>query len=81
MLFDKYITFDQKIIIAVLSAAIWIYFRTWGCYKLIPRKSIFSVIFVCIWLYLNYYEPLVVPIGLSILVLYSLLNKKKNFKL
>jgi hypothetical protein len=81
MLFDKYITFDQKIIIAVLSAAIWIYFRNWGCYKLIPRKSTFSVIFVGIWLYLNYYEPLVVPIGLSILVLYSLLNKKKNFKL
>jgi hypothetical protein len=30
------------------------------------------------WTYLNYYEPLFLPIGLSILILYSRRNKIKN---
>jgi len=38
---------------------------------MIPRKSLFSVLFVVIWIYINYYEPLVAPIGLAILYLYS----------
>ena len=74
MILDDYINFEQKTYIAMLSSSIWIYFRTKECYSMIPRESLFSVIFVTIWLYLNYYEPLVVPIGLLILVLYNLLT-------
>ncbi len=81
MLFDKYLTYEQKIYIAIISASIWIYFRTLGCYVALPRKSIISVILVSIWMYCNYYEPLSVPIGLSIMVLYSFLFFNNNFKL
>ena len=34
MLFDKYLTFEQKIYLAIISGSIWIYFRTLGCYPL-----------------------------------------------
>jgi hypothetical protein len=81
MLLDTYLTYQQKIYIAIISSAFWIYFRTIGCYASLPRKSIISVILVSIWMYCNYYEPLSVPIGLSIMVLYSFLFSNKNFKL
>ena len=73
MLFDNYLTFDDKVKISMLASIIWIYFRTAECYKLIPRKSISSVLFVTTWVYLNYQEPLFLPIGLIILYLYGLL--------
>ena len=38
---------------------------------MIPREHIFPVFFICVWIYLNYYEPLFLPIGLFILVAYS----------
>jgi hypothetical protein len=78
MILDKYLTFQQKIYISLISCAIWIYFRTAECYLMIPRKSLFSVIFVVIWVYINYYEPLVAPIGLTTLYLYSKLQKEKE---
>ena len=78
MILNNYLTFEQKIYIAVISSMIWIYLRTSDCYALIPRKSIFSVLFVAIWVYTNYYDPLVVPLGLLILYLYSEARKVKN---
>ena len=71
MLLDNFLTYHQKVIISVICGGLWIYFRTSDCYKLIPREHIFSVCFVCIWIYLNYYEPLFLPIGLFVLVIYS----------
>ena len=68
---DNILTYQQKVIFSVICSGIWIYFRTSDCYKLIPRKHIFPVFFVCIWTYLNYYEPLFLPIGLLILFAYS----------
>ena len=70
MLLD-FITYDAKIIIAVLSGAIWIYTRDKLCYRMIPRKRILPVIFVSLWIYLNYLDPLFLPIGLFILYTYS----------
>lgn len=70
MLFDKYISDEMKIYIAVLSGALWIYFRTSDCYNMIPRLHIFPVIFVSIWIYLNYKDPLFLPLGLVILISY-----------
>lgn len=70
MLFDKYISNEIKIYIAVLSGALWIYFRTSDCYNMIPRLHIFPVIFVSIWIYLNYKDPLFLPLGLLILISY-----------
>ena len=79
MILDKYLTFQQKIYISLIACAIWIYFRTSDCYKMIPRKSLFSVIFIVIWVYINYYEPLIAPIGLSTMYLYSkLLQRNKE---
>lgn len=71
MILDKYLSFNKKVIISVLSAGLWIYFRTAQCYNMIPRLHLFPVIFVMIWAYLNYYEPLFLPIGLLILIGYS----------
>ena len=75
MILDNYISFNNKVIISVICAGLWIYFRTAQCYNLIPRTHWFPVVFVMIWSYLNYYEPLFLPIGLSILILYSLIIK------
>ena len=71
MILDKYLSFNKKVIISVVSAGLWIYFRTAQCYNMIPRLHLFPVIFVMIWAYLNYYEPLFLPIGLLILIGYS----------
>jgi hypothetical protein len=38
---------------------------------MIPRYHILPVVFVMIWAYFNYYEPLSLPIGLSLLIMYS----------
>jgi hypothetical protein len=38
---------------------------------MIPRHEIFPVIFVVCWTYLNYYEPLFLPLGLVVLITYS----------
>jgi len=73
MLLDKYLTFDQKVIISIICGGLWIYFRTAECYNMIPRLHIFPVIFVTIWIYLNYYEPLFLPLGLLVLIIYSYL--------
>jgi hypothetical protein len=74
MILDKYISFKNKVIISIICAGLWIYFRTSNCYDMIPRKHILPVIFVMIWAYLNYYEPLFLPIGLFILIIYSYFN-------
>ena len=84
MILDKYISFQQKVIISLICAGLWIYFRTQQCYDMIPRGHLFPVIFVLIWTYLNYYEPLFLPIGLLILLIYSKINVsscKNNDKL
>jgi hypothetical protein len=78
MILDKYLTFEQKIYISLVTCAIWIYFRTDQCYAMIPRKSLFSVLIITIWVYLNYYDPLAAPIGLSILYLYSILAERNK---
>jgi len=74
MILDKYLSYNNKVLIAVICSGLWIYFRTSDCYKLIPRHHIFPIVFVMIWAYLNYYEPLFLPIGLFILVAYSKIN-------
>jgi len=71
MILDNVLTFPQKVLIAVFCAGFWIYFRTFDCYKLIPRLHLLPVVFVMIWTFLNYYEPLFLPIGLLILFAYS----------
>jgi hypothetical protein len=71
MILDKYLNFDLKVKISIIAGAIWIYFRTSECYKLLPRRSIISVLLVSIWVYLNYYEPLFLPIGLLLMYGYT----------
>ena len=70
MILDDIISHDNKIILAVISAGLWIYFRTAQCYNMIPRMHLFPVLFVMAWAYINYYEPLALPIGLIILATY-----------
>lgn len=71
MILDNYILYSYKVLISVIASGIWIYFRTSDCYAMIPRQSIFPVIFVMAWVYLNYLDPLFLPIGLLVLVAYS----------
>ena len=61
MIFDKCISFHHKVFISVVSAGLWVYFRTSDCYAMIPRLHLFPVIFVMMWTYINYYEPLALP--------------------
>jgi hypothetical protein len=75
MFFDKIVSYRQKVFFSIICAGLWIYFRTADCYNMIPRHHIFPVIFVMGWTYLNYYEPLFLPIGLSILIAYSKLGR------
>jgi len=74
MIFDKYVSFDQKVIFSIVCAGLWIYFRTAECYSMIPRMHVFPVVFVMLWAYGNYYEPLLLPIGLGVLILYMHLD-------
>lgn len=74
MLLDNYLSYTNKVFISVICSGIWIYFRTSDCYKLIPRNHIFPVLLVMLWSYLNYYEPLFLPIGLLLLIVYKFLH-------
>ena len=76
MIADKYLSYNNKIKIAVLCSGLWIYFRNSDCYAMIPRQTILPVIFVRIWTDLNYYEPLFLPLGLMCLVIYSQIRKQ-----
>ena len=75
MILDKYISFKNKVIFSVICAGLWIYFRTPMCYDMIPRNNLFSVVFVMIWTYLNYYEPLFLFFGLLTLIIYTYVLK------
>lgn len=75
MILDKYISFHNKVILSVFISGLWIYFRTSECYSMIPRGHIFPIIFVMFWTYLNYYEPLFLPMGLIILVVYPIVRR------
>ena len=80
MIFDKYLSFHNKVIISIISGGLWIFFRTNQGYDLIQRKHIFPVLFVMIWIYLNYLDPLFLPIGLAILLMYQVISKLKMDK-
>jgi hypothetical protein len=71
MILDNYLDYTQKVYLSVICSGLWIYFRTADCYKMIPRYHLFPVFFVMIWSYLNYYEPLFLPLGLLVLIIYS----------
>ena len=74
MILDK-ISYRHKVLFSVLCAGLWIYFRTQDCYNMIPRLHLIPVIFVMVWAYLNYYEPLMLPIGLIMLILYAKIKR------
>jgi len=70
--------YNKKVLFSVLCAGLWIYFRTDQCYTMIPRGHLLPVLFVMVWTYLNYMEPLFLPIGLSILLVYGYLTSYLN---
>jgi hypothetical protein len=80
MILDNYLSYHNKVIIAVIASGLWIYFRTAECYAMIPRHSLFACIYVMIWIYLYSYEPLFCPIGLLVLVIYTKMNNIENLK-
>jgi len=75
MILDKYIPYSYKVLISIFAAGFWIYFRTQECYAMVTSHNLFPVIFVMIWVYLNYLDPLFLPIGLVILLIYSFRSK------
>ena len=72
MILNNFLSYNTKIYISIIFGSIWIYFRTDKCYLLLPRKKILSMLLVSVWIYLNYIEPLFLPIGLIIMYLYSI---------
>ena len=76
MILDKYISFQTKVVFAVICSGVWIFFRTSECYTLIPRMHWFPVVFVMLWTYLNYYDPLFLPIGLLLLVAFPMIRHR-----
>ena len=78
MILDRHLTHPQKIIIAIATAAVWIYFRTFDCYKLLKRKSLLSIVLVVAWIYLYDKDPLFLPIGLAIMYSYSLIPTSRS---
>ena len=58
MILDNLLTHEQKVYIAVLCGALWIYFRTAECYSMIPRHHLLPAVFVSLWIYFNYLDPL-----------------------
>jgi hypothetical protein len=79
MILDNYLSYQYKVIISVICAGLWIYFRTSECYSMIPRQHLLPILFVMSWTYLNYYEPLFLPIGLLILIIYSTIRNNKYY--
>lgn len=67
MILDNYLDNQTKILIALVSGAFWIYYRKVQYYNAIPRKQILPTLLVVIWIYLNYQDPLFLPIGLLFL--------------
>jgi len=79
MILDNCLSHNQKIIISMITGGLWIYFRSLENYALLLRKSILSILLVVVWIYLNYIDPLFLPIGLLIMVIYSkLINNETN---
>lgn len=62
---------NLKIVISIISGMIWIYFRNYECYRALPNNSLLSALLVGIWIWLNYQDPLFLPLGLVLLYLYS----------
>ena len=71
MILDNALSYNQKIYISMMAGALWIYFRTQKCYAALPRKSILATILVVTWIYLNYKDPLFLPIGLGLMLAYA----------
>lgn len=71
------IIYNYKILISIVSGMIWIYYRDDLCYKLIPKNNLLVSVCIGLWIYINYYEPLVLPFGLIILYFYSIKFRKK----
>ena len=49
MILDNYLSYNSKVIIAIIFAGLWIYFRTSECYAIIPIHSLYASIFVMVW--------------------------------
>lgn len=60
-----------KMQLAIISGMIWIYFCNYECYRALPNNSVLSTILVGFWIWLNYQDPLFLPLGLIMLYLYS----------
>jgi hypothetical protein len=61
----------NKILISMISGGLWIYYRDFNCYELLKRKKMLSVILVVLWIYFYEIEPLFMPMGLILLVLFK----------
>ena len=68
---------NYKILISIIIGMMWIYFRKYENYRGLPNRSLVSTIFVGLWIWLNYKDPLFLPIGLFVLWLYSNLTDYK----
>lgn len=65
------IPYATRAFLSCAVAATWIYNRKIDYYHLLPRKNLVIAGIIAVWMYLNYVEPMSLPIGLAILTYMS----------
>lgn len=65
------IPYATRALLSCAVAAVWIYNRQIDYYRILPRKHIIIAGIIAVWMYLNYVEPMSLPIGLAILTYMS----------
>ena len=70
------ISYASRAIFSCIVASVWIYHQRLDYYQLLPRKNLVMAVIIAVWTYLNYVEPLSLPIGLAIITYMSRKSKR-----
>ena len=59
--------YQLRALLSSIIAGVFIYFRKLDYYRTMPRQSITVSVSIIVWSWLNYLEPLCLPLGLVII--------------
>lgn len=71
MTWNTFFPYPQRALVSSIIAGIFIYFRRLDYYATMPRSSVLVSLLVFAWAYLNYMEPIALPLGLILLNLFG----------
>ena len=63
--------YATRAMISCVIAGIFIYIRKLDYYATMPRGNLGTSLLIVIWVYLNYMEPLALPVGLLLLNIFG----------